>query len=676
SCLRFLVSFRQFHRHILYNGDLRGHSVTTRLETKLIHASQGLQKICLDQNHGGEYAAFENQVEKFIAALRACEIKPYVVLDGGMDPTDKKLETVTQRAEDRIQRAHLAAVGGSQENIMPQLAKMVFKQTLARLEVPVAKCYGEADQEIGALANELNCPVLSSDSDFYIFDLSAGLLPISHFQWEALGQSGSRCYIPCKNYKTSNICILFNIQPQLLPAFAALAGNDYVKLQRMESFIRWAQFCPASAVKPSRLEGLLCWLRSFHQPQEAFEAALGLMGTLSGKRKAELLQGLHLGMEEYRLPPSSLKRFFLHGTAPPFPTAGLVPDWIRLPFTQARLSSDILDVLLLQRKNLGYPVADADTPSAYLTSRPIRQVMYGLLLGLHLKFIPVQPALRGVAEASQRLQVLLEALGVTEASLSCLPTRLRLLMAVTCYWMQRAKPRPNDRLLRALLLGVANSDALRRRAGIKHKHVLTLNVGVAHAFSQWQACMKDSIHLNQLLGYPLPEPQIRFMLHSSQNNEILADLADVLVPDLVPLMFFRLYEGTVVHNLVHQMRTRKMKRLKYNPSSVIQYKAMLSVVHQSLSQEATKPSVTQRHRRLHAGQHQGDLTTSLQQLFLHMKTTRRTATEAYSVVRAAQDRDLDGLLSVKTRYKARERINSGYNPDLVLKKELRWVDVM
>ncbi|XP_030249258.1 protein asteroid homolog 1-like isoform X1 [Sparus aurata] len=628
----------------------------------------------LDQNHGGEYAAFENQVEKFIAALRACEIKPYVVLDGGMDPTDKKLETVTQRAEDRIQRAHLAAVGGSQENIMPQLAKMVFKQTLARLEVPVAKCYGEADQEIGALANELNCPVLSSDSDFYIFDLSAGLLPISHFQWEALGQSGSRCYIPCKNYKTSNICILFNIQPQLLPAFAALAGNDYVKLQRMESFIRWAQFCPASAVKPSRLEGLLCWLRSFHQPQEAFEAALGLMGTLSGKRKAELLQGLHLGMEEYRLPPSSLKRFFLHGTAPPFPaeeeTAGLVPDWIRLPFTQARLSSDILDVLLLQRKNLGYPVADADTPSAYLTSRPIRQVMYGLLLGcrggpvqerdrkgLHLKFIPVQPALRGVAEqlqlnsldkaeASQRLQVLLEALGVTEASLSCLPTRLRLLMAVTCYWMQRAKPRPNDRLLRALLLGVANSDALRRRADLQIQNQ-KLNVGVAHAFSQWQACMKDSIHLNQLLGYPLPEPQIA-----------------------------KLYEGTVVHNLVHQMRTRKMKRLKYNPSSVIQYKAMLSVVHQSLSQEATKPSVTQRHRRLHAGQHQGDLTTSLQQLFLHMKTTRRTATEAYSVVRAAQDRDLDGLLSVKTRYKARERINSGYNPDLVLKKELRWVDVM
>ena len=64
--------------------------------------------------------------------------------------------------------------------------------------------------------------------------------------------------------------------------------------------------------------------------------------------------------------------------------------------------------------NLGCPVADADTPSAYLTSRPIRQVMYGLLLGrrggpvqerdregFQLKFIPVQPAFRGVAKQLQ-----------------------------------------------------------------------------------------------------------------------------------------------------------------------------------------------------------------------------------------------------------------------------------
>ncbi len=85
---------------------------------------------------------------------------------------------------------------------------------------------------------------------------------------------------------------------------------------------------------------------------------------------------------------------------------GLVPDWMRLLLMQARLTPDVLDVLLLHRMPLNIPVDHADLPSAHLTSRPIRQVMYGLLLGegrqhqvmerdrdgLQLTFIPVHPA--------------------------------------------------------------------------------------------------------------------------------------------------------------------------------------------------------------------------------------------------------------------------------------------
>lgn len=48
---------------------------------------------------------------------------------------------------------------------------------------------------------------------------------------------------------------------------------------------------------------------------------------------------------------------------------------------QARVTSDILDVLRLQRLNLSCSVGLAEMPSANLTSRPLRQVTYGLLLG-------------------------------------------------------------------------------------------------------------------------------------------------------------------------------------------------------------------------------------------------------------------------------------------------------
>lgn len=72
--------------------------------------------------------------------------------------------------------------------------------------------------------------------------------------------------------------------------------------------------------------------------------------------------------------------------------------------SQGRLSSEVLDVLLLKRKSLRIPVDRGDSPSAHLASRPLRQVMYGLLLGngkevqerdregLQLKFIQVGTA--------------------------------------------------------------------------------------------------------------------------------------------------------------------------------------------------------------------------------------------------------------------------------------------
>lgn len=272
----------------------------------------------LDQNHGGEYAAFEEVVEKFIAALRTCEVSPFVVLDGGNDFTDKKLLTLRQRAVDQIRKAHQAAVEGKQNDILPQLVKLVFRQTLDRLEVPLAQCYQEADREIAALASEWRSPVLSNDSDFYIFDLPGGLLPLSRFQWETLGRSGGRSYIPCRKYTTSSFCIFFDIQPRLLPTLGALAGNDYVKLTG-ESFISWAQFAPAGGEEPTHLRGLLCWLRRFQEPQEALEAALDLMDGLSEEKKEDVRKDLYLGMKEYELPASSLKMFFIHKMAPPLP---------------------------------------------------------------------------------------------------------------------------------------------------------------------------------------------------------------------------------------------------------------------------------------------------------------------------------------------------------------------
>uniref|UniRef100_A0A3P8PX83 Asteroid domain-containing protein n=1 Tax=Astatotilapia calliptera TaxID=8154 RepID=A0A3P8PX83_ASTCA len=586
----------------------------------------------LDQNHGGEYAAYESLIERFITALRTCEVDPYMVLDGGSDHTNKKLETVTKRAEQRIERAHRAAKDGGKEDIRPIMTKWVFRQTLTRLKVPVAQCFGEADREIAALADKWQCPVLSNDSDFYIFNLSAGLLPISYFQWQDVKGNGSKSYIPCKRYYTSSFCIYFEIQPQLLPTFAALAGNDYVKLPK---FI-WSRFAPDASRPQSRLEGLLCWMKDFEQPEDTLKAAVELMGGKS-QNKEKMLQSLSVGMEEYKLPRSSLVEFFVRGVVPPFLDEVMILIQGKMSFIEVCRST-------VETKYL---------PSANLTSRPLRQVMYGLLLGketsykveerdredLQLKFIRIKPTFTNF-NLSERLEVLLEALGVKEELLNELPPQLRLLVAVTCYWWNRARPRPDLKLLKSLLLGMNLKDTSRLivQACCHQKP----DVGVAHSFSQWQVCMKDSMHLNQLLGLPLPEPDVA-----------------------------RFYQGTLVHQLVHMRRTgSRLKRvLKPDQASVQQYRDMLSAIRRlrPRPRQGSEFSESEQAERRALNDH-----TNLRLFQLDYDEE----TEARSLARAQEDLRLDDRLLLRTRYKTKERRNRCNKVELSRKEEGRGMDLL
>lgn len=112
---------------------------------------------------------------------------------------------------------------------------------------------------------------------------------------------------------------MLQLQPQLLVTFAALAGNDYVKLQDETTSVLWANSTAERGSRSQRhLVGLLAWLRRYQQPAEALEAALKLHQQLSRKR-AELLPRLKESMQEYELAPSPLRSFFERGTAPPLP---------------------------------------------------------------------------------------------------------------------------------------------------------------------------------------------------------------------------------------------------------------------------------------------------------------------------------------------------------------------
>ncbi|KAM6959182.1 single-strand DNA endonuclease ASTE1 [Aplochiton taeniatus] len=348
----------------------------------------------LDQQHGGDYDTFLCLLYQFFSSLASCNIQPYVVLDGGMDPSDKKFCTLRERLQSRIKEADSLS-HGCRGSVLPLLTPAVFIQALQQCRVPLVQCPAEADWEIACLAHEWRCPVLTNDSDFYIFDLPGGYLPFRFFQWTNLNRKAPHPYISARRYTTNGLCRRFGgINRELLPLFAVLAGNDYAVPRGANTLLSLLDLSGPSGRQGeggrkgrTRIEGLLVWLSSFRGPKEALEEVGRIMGEVVGDsrgRDNRLSSLLLAAMQEYRLKPhSSLSQWFSGGSltpggqsSPPSP----LPECLSLAAARGMLPSFVLDVLVLRRVLLFPQVEHCKLASSHCSARPIRQAIYGILV--------------------------------------------------------------------------------------------------------------------------------------------------------------------------------------------------------------------------------------------------------------------------------------------------------
>uniref|UniRef100_UPI00398E6023 single-strand DNA endonuclease ASTE1-like isoform X2 n=1 Tax=Pristiophorus japonicus TaxID=55135 RepID=UPI00398E6023 len=526
----------------------------------------------IDLQHGGDYDSFTDVICKFFDALSLCNIAPYVVFDGGCDSTDKKLETLKQRARDKIQRAHQISRGGG-GTLLPLLGAEVFKQVLVQLQVPFVQCHSEADRDIVTLANQWACPVLTLDSDFCIFDLKAGYCPLNYFKWKNVItlKGGSESYISAQCFSVENFCKHFShINKALLPLFAVLNGNDYASLPSLETFVARVQLNIGTSAftrrKNTRIQGLLNWLSRFTEPQEAIE---NILKYLKPNEHEEVRQLLSSQMDEYTQSEVDLAKFFQNREAKPdVPTvmANKAPEWMLVALMKGELAPFLSDCLIMKRTFLSTQVENMGRPSSHRCSLYIRQVMYGLLLGpsetdpdsaadvtgqcskvhcveefarheRNLRKTSIQTVLKRFSSTgvhslrslpeismSDRISFLLDTLKV-KPTVQTVPAHLRLTVAATCYWIAHAEPRVTLHHLQALLLCIVTGELhklsgnWRCEKGVRvvherlsrlrlRKQIRNLDIDVAHVFCQWQSCLLMGIYLNQALCYPLAVPDI------------------------------------------------------------------------------------------------------------------------------------------------------------------------
>uniref|UniRef100_A0A2K5I578 XPG N-terminal domain-containing protein n=1 Tax=Colobus angolensis palliatus TaxID=336983 RepID=A0A2K5I578_COLAP len=565
----------------------------------------------LELRYGGDYDSFADIVQKFFESLFACNICPYVVLDGGCDISDKKLTTLKDRAREKIQMAHSLSVGGS-GYVCPLLIREVFIQVLIKLQVCFVQCFSEADRDIMTLANHWNCPVLSSDSDFCIFDLKTGFCPLNSFQWRNINTiKGTQNYIPAKCFSLDAFCHHFsNMNKALLPLFAVLCGNDHINLPIMETFLSKACL-PLGATSPKgrrhhRILGLLNWLSHFANPTEALDNVLKYLPKKDRENVKELLC---CSMEEYQQSQVKLQDFFQCGTyvCPDALNLGL-PEWVLVALAKGQLSPFISDALVLRRTILHTQVENMQQPNAHRISQPIRQIIYGLLLNAspHLdktsrNALPPQPLafseverinkniktsiidavelakdhsdLSKLTELSlrRRQMLLLETLKVKQTILEPIPASLKLPIAVSCYWLQHTETKTKlhhlQSLLLAMLVGpltaIINSPGKEelqedgakmlyaefQRVKVQTRLGTRLDLDTAHIFCQWQSCLQMGMYLNQLLSTPLPEPDLtRPSAFNTLNEDIWRHTKYGGT-----LYISRLYSGSLVHGLCQQL---------------------------------------------------------------------------------------------------------------------------
>ncbi|XP_033831386.1 protein asteroid homolog 1 [Periophthalmus magnuspinnatus] len=634
----------------------------------------------LDQQHGGDYDAFHCLLGQFLSALAACNIHPFVVLDGGMDPSDKKLNTLRQRLESKIKMADNIS-RSRHGSVLPLLTKEVFIQVLIQSGVPLVQCPSEADKEIACLARQWNCPVLSRDSDFYIFDLPGGYIPLNYFHWTNLNGKASQRYISARLYTTSALCRWFGgLNKDLLPLGAVLAGNDYDTPKEAELLSLIDANIAARCGKGgkgrapvSRIEGLLAWLSSFSGPTKALAEISRLVeedarsSAQVRDKKGVVRSKLWACMQEYNITTHSPLALWFSGRkeVPGGWTSVGLPECLAKSAAQGLLAASAVDALVMQRVLLMPQVENAKLASSHFSAICIRQSMYGILLHRFQtrltegksnrvgkgqsavrgyvdgcvsvdQTLPVRQKAAGVevqgspvfveeydrmalnlkknqvearqlkkpisldtidqASLADRLAVLLETLGVTESSLSLVPLHLRLAVAVTIFWQRESKPTPTQPQLHALLMGFVYGELnLQQCAGSKQTHERGLSVAVAqqrlrpgerrgldlgdaHSYSQWQACLWAALCLNQVLLQPVPDPYLPW-----------------------------LFSGTLVHGLAKYFKEgHAPESLLHKYTSCEQlYSSLLDTVNRSVLKSHPVSSASGRRKRSGRGRKRG-----------------------------------------------------------------------
>ncbi|CAH0404607.1 unnamed protein product [Chilo suppressalis] len=259
---------------------------------------------------GGDYDKYAIYVRNFLRNFRKCNITAFVIFDGSHEA--RKLKTVYSRLRSKINGAsRLDAVTQGSLQIFPLLLRDVFKQVLIEMNIPFTVCEFEADDEIATMARNLKCPVLSYDSDFFIYN-------VLYVPFNTLERKAKPFYVDgikilameCKIYTVQHLTENFGgLKEAMLPLLATLLGNDYVEKKVFNKFFTQLKLPKSKKCKNEQqrcINGIFKWLQN-----ETLDTAISkILGRVKKAHKDKVLVVIKRSIDGYnRKHCRSLKYF-------------------------------------------------------------------------------------------------------------------------------------------------------------------------------------------------------------------------------------------------------------------------------------------------------------------------------------------------------------------------------
>ncbi len=463
---------------------------------------------------GGSYPKFYKLVLQFFETLTDVhKICPIVVFDG------MKFDTETSRNRSKhsivsVSKYQSRVCEGSFGLPPPLMTKEVFLDALQEYgDIVDVHCVdGEADAEIVAIANFFRSPVMSSDSDFYMYKVTGGYIPLNSL-------NGPELLSPEVDiFSVDRFTEALKLQDEdlrfILPA---VFGNDFIK--KLASISELPLQCSSDIAGVSDVIRYASMFASFG---ECLAAAASMTNQA-------LFNNLKKAQQQYQSLPCPS---YPQGLPPVAPggLSSLRPEY-REQFQQGCFQRFMAEAIVSGQCIFRTTFDDVKFEGSQSTSLSIRKAIYHILgcespvvesrRGAETKLDHITVQFNGRpritvdeihdprSSTRHRESILLSVLQCDHEQatrIAELPAQWRLPVAATSYWYTHTKRcRPVTKALVACFVHVASDHPSRpvpRQAAPSRPTQGTPELELVHYLAQWQCVYFDVIALNQLLMEP------------------------------------------------------------------------------------------------------------------------------------------------------------------------------